>query len=203
VVRGLSSSYGGGWVRTSYRRRYSPTRWRLLFRYGVVVLVDLFLLKVAARLDHVGSCSCCVLGVWLEWVFYACCVLSHGVVDMWFFLCLRSIHLSSLQLRILTQHVFFSILVSNSFTDSLGSACVDLSLPLFYFLPFKVAFNHFEVGLIVFTFYGLFGMKEEKWEERKLRKPMNEFRLKINPNSFIDFRNLLSLTFFPSKQTDS
>jgi hypothetical protein len=40
-----------------------------------------------------------------------------------------------------------------------------------------------------------FDWKEENWKERKLQKSMNEFRLKINSNSFIDFCNFLSSHF--------
>jgi hypothetical protein len=36
---------------------------------------------------------------------------------------------------------------------------------------------------------------ERKWEEGKLRKPINEFGLLYHPNSFIDFRNFLSSHF--------
>jgi hypothetical protein len=36
---------------------------------------------------------------------------------------------------------------------------------------------------------------ERKWEEGKLRKPINEFGLLYHPNSLIDFRNFLSSHF--------
>jgi hypothetical protein len=41
----------------------------------------------------------------------------------------------------------------------------------------------------------LFGLKERKWKERKLRKLMDEFGLRVSPNSSIDFRNFLSFYF--------
>jgi hypothetical protein len=42
--------------------------------------------------------------------------------------------------------------------------------------------------------YG-FVLRERKWEERKLRKSINEFWLIFSLNSFIDFRNFLSSQF--------
>jgi hypothetical protein len=45
----------------------------------------------------------------------------------------------------------------------------------------------------------LFGLKERKWKERKLRKPMDELGLRVSPNSFIDFRDFLSFNFLSTQ----
>jgi hypothetical protein len=53
----------------------------------------------------------------------------------------------------------------------------------------------------------LFDLKERKWNERKLRKPMNEVGLNFSPTSSIgfspissiDFRNFLSFHFLSTK----
>jgi hypothetical protein len=78
-----------------------------------------------------------------------------------------------------------------------STRAISTGLTMLYSECFKILHTHVSQSL------GPFGWIERKLEESKLRKSMNEFRLKINPNSFIDFRNLLSPTFFPSKQTDS
>jgi hypothetical protein len=45
----------------------------------------------------------------------------------------------------------------------------------------------------------LFGLKERKWKERKLRKPIDELELRVSPNSSIDFRNFLFFHFLSTQ----
>jgi hypothetical protein len=54
---------------------------------------------------------------------------------------------------------------------------------------------------LLIDFKGQFGSKERKWEERNLRKSMNEFKVTLVQIHSLICVILFPLTFFPSNQT--
>ena len=89
------------------------------------------------------------------------------------------------------HNVIYTTPVNNVILNTIYTTPVsNVILNIIYTTPISTVVGHMKA---------LFGLKERKWKERKLRKPMDEPGLRVSANSSIDFRDFLSFYFLSTQ----